>query len=116
MFRRSHRRLLALVMGSLALGAWAADVAVPVPAVPQPAPSRGQLLYATHCLDCHTAQIHWRERKLARDWPTLRAQVDRWQAQAHLGWSDDDIDAVAHYLNRTSYGFAAPVVSSRGRL
>jgi mono/diheme cytochrome c family protein len=75
------------------------------------APSRGELLYGTHCVACHTSQIHWRDQRLARDWGTLKAQVRRFQDAAYLRWSDDDIEAVAHYLNDTIYRF--PETQSR---
>ena len=71
-------------------------------------PSRGQLLYATHCIDCHNTQIHWRERKLVRDWASLKVQVRRWQAIGHLGWDEADIDEVARYLNQTIYRYPQP--------
>jgi mono/diheme cytochrome c family protein len=67
--------------------------------------SRGQLLYGTHCIQCHTTQMHWREQRLARDWGTLKAQVQRFQGIAGLDWSDSDVNAVAHYLNDTIYRF-----------
>jgi mono/diheme cytochrome c family protein len=67
--------------------------------------SRGALLYSTHCEQCHTAQVHWRDRKVAKDWPGLVVEVRRWQANAALGWGDDDVLAVARYLNRTFYRF-----------
>lgn len=66
---------------------------------------RGQLLYSTHCIECHTVQMHWRSQRLARDWETLRAQVVRWQSTARLQWSEADIDAVARHLNDTVYRF-----------
>jgi len=69
------------------------------------APSRGQLLYETHCVECHTTQMHWREQRLARDWGTLKFQVRRFQGIAGLAWNDADVDAVAHYLNDTIYRF-----------
>ena len=31
------------------------------------AATRGQLLYGTHCIQCHTTQMHWREQRLARE-------------------------------------------------
>lgn len=68
-------------------------------------PSRGQLLYDTHCVQCHTSQVHWRDQRLARDWPTLKAQVRRWETTVALQWSDDDVDAVTRYLNDTIYHF-----------
>lgn len=115
MFSRRSACLIAVaVLGSsLAAGARAAG-AVAAPPTAEPSPSRGQLLYDTHCLACHTSQIHWRDRKLARDWHALRVEVDRWQRAAGLGWSRDDVDAVARHLNQTIYGFPAPVVSGRG--
>jgi len=69
--------------------------------------SRGALLYATHCKACHTAQMHWRDRKLVTDPASLEAQVRRWQAIAGLAWSDDDVAEVARYLNSIHYRFPA---------
>ena len=66
-------------------------------------PSRGHLLYTTHCIECHTAQVHWRDGKRARDWDSLKAEVRRWQATAALGWTDTDIVEVTRYLNDTIY-------------
>ena len=72
---------------------------------PAPASSRGQLLYATHCIECHTTQVHWRESRQARGWDGLKAQVRRWQGNAALGWSEADIVEVALHLNDTIYRF-----------
>lgn len=84
--------LLALLLGAAAAAAQpAAEV------------SRGQLLYDTHCLACHSEKLHWRDGRLVKDWPTLKHQVQRFQEVAHLGWSDDDVQAVAEYLNRSIY-------------
>ena len=69
------------------------------------APSRGQLLYGTHCVECHTTQMHWRAQRLARDWDSLKGQVRRFQGIARLQWSEEDIDAVARHLNETIYRF-----------
>lgn len=80
----------------------------PAQAQAVPAPSRGQLLYSTHCVECHTAQMHWRTLRQARDWDTLRAQVLRWQGTARLGWSDADIDEVTRHLNDTIYQYPMP--------
>ncbi|MEO8302560.1 MAG: cytochrome c [Betaproteobacteria bacterium] len=71
----------------------------------RPAVSRGALLYETHCIACHDAQVHWREDRLATDWASLSAQVRRWQANTGLQWTDDDIAAVVRYLNTTIYRF-----------
>jgi hypothetical protein len=78
--------------------------------------SRGRLLYETHCIGCHDKQVHWRERRLAHDWPTLAAQVRRWQTNTGLGWSQDEIDDVAGYLNTTIYRFQIPGSKQIGML
>jgi mono/diheme cytochrome c family protein len=71
-------------------------------------PSRGELLYTTHCVACHTTQMHWRENKLATNWDTLKAQVRRWQGVARLEWTEADVDEVARYLNDTIYRYPEP--------
>lgn len=79
------------------------------------ADARGEMLYSTHCLACHTAQMHWRDKKAATDWSSLQAQVWRWQDAALLRWSDDDILEVTRYLNQRYYRFA-PTVDPLGSL
>lgn len=73
-------------------------------------PSRGELLYATHCSSCHDTQLHWRDKRLARNWPRLRAEVDRWQKATGLGWRDEEVTEVARYLNTRYYHLPAPVL------
>ncbi len=72
---------------------------------PQPLPSRGKLLYTTHCITCHTTQMHWRNDKRATDWESIKVQVRRWQGNTGLGWSDADITEVSRYLNDTIYKY-----------
>ena len=80
-------------------------------AVAQPAvvPSPGELLYSTHCGACHSTQIHWREKKLAADWPSLVDQVRRWQGNLGLNWTETDIVDVARFLNERYYRFPGGV-------
>ena len=85
---RSSTMLLA---GSVLVGALAL-------APPAQAQSRGELLYSTHCIACHTAQVHWRDKKRATDWDSLEKQVRRWQAAGMLQWNQDDIDEVTRQL------------------
>ena len=66
---------------------------------------RGELLYSTFCVACHTTQMHWRAKKIARDLPGLREQVRRWQTNAGQNWEAADIEAVVNHLNRTYYKF-----------
>ena len=67
--------------------------------------SRGELLYSTHCIACHTSQVHWRDKKLATDWKSLKAQVRRWQNTAGQKWGEPDISEVALYLNSRYYHY-----------
>lgn len=64
---------------------------------------RGQLLYETHCIACHSTQIHWREQKLVNDWESLLSQVRRWQYIGGLSWSEDEVADVASYLDKLFY-------------
>ena len=105
------QRFVCLVLGILAAavagGVHALPIDAPAPAAapkaPAPGAGRGELLYATHCKACHSEQVHWRDRKAATDWPRLKAEVQRWQAAARLGWREPDVVAVARYLNETVY-------------
>ena len=67
--------------------------------------TRGVMLYDNHCIQCHTLQVHWREKKLATNWQNLVAQVDRWQRTSGLVWSKNDIEEVSRYLNGKFYHY-----------
>jgi mono/diheme cytochrome c family protein len=85
-------------------------VIVVASALAQPAPaSRGALLYDTHCVVCHNTQLHWRDNRAATDWASLKSEVRRWQGQAQLRWSEDDIDEVVRHLNDRIYRFEQPL-------
>ena len=86
------------------------SLAVFASAQTQPAPdaSRGELLYTTHCIACHTAQVHWREKKIVSSLAILQTEVRRWQGLVGLGWNNDDVGEVARYLNALHYRFPAP--------
>jgi len=70
-----------------------------------PDANRGELLYTTHCIACHSTQMHWRDKRLAVDWESLKAQVRRWQGNARLDWTEDDITDVTLYLNTSIYRY-----------
>ena len=98
----------------LAAGVFAVIYAI-ASAQPAMTASRGELLYATHCVACHTTEVHWRQKKLAVDWMSLNQQVRRWAGNTGLNWSNGDIDEVARYLNGAYYRFEAPSVTGLGR-
>lgn len=70
--------------------------------------ARGELLYSTHCHECHTQQMHWRGQKLVTNWASLTAQVRRWQANTGRTWDAGDTEAVACYLNANFYHLKKP--------
>lgn len=94
---------------SSSLPAAPAAPAPPGGTVPQPQPTRGQLLYATHCIACHNSQMHWRDARVVRDWPGLVTQVRLWQERGKLQWNDADIIEVARHLNDTIYRLPRPL-------
>ena len=69
--------------------------------------SRGELLYSTHCVACHTTNVHWRDKGEVTDWKSLNGQVRKWQESIGLGWSADDVAAVSSYLNAVHYHLPA---------
>jgi hypothetical protein len=70
--------------------------------------TRGELLYSTFCIACHSDKVHWREKMLVSDWTSLRFEIDRWQSTSNLGWGHGDIDEVARYLNTLYYHYPTP--------
>ena len=71
-------------------------------------PGLGELLYSTHCIACHNEQVHWRDKKVVKNWNSLRAEVSRWQKTSSLRWNDEDIGAVTQYLNTRYYHYPEP--------
>jgi len=77
--------------------------------------TRGALLYENHCGTCHSEQMHWRAKRRAVDWNSLRGLVRQWQGEARLGWSEEDIESVTRHLNDTIYRCPAPEgIAERG--
>lgn len=87
---------------------------LPLPAQTAPQPTRGQMLYTTHCMVCHDTQKHWREKRAVRDWDGLLAQVRQWQGTLQLQWSDADIVEVATHLNDNIYRLPQRRVAGHG--
>jgi mono/diheme cytochrome c family protein len=112
---KMHHRLknfatvvLAVAGGVAGLG----GIAGPTLAQAKPDLLRGELLYSTHCIACHNAQLHWRDKKVAKDWSSLQAEVERWQKITGLGWREEDVTGVARYLNGLYYRFPEPQAAS----
>ena len=95
MLQKSILALIFIMSGNLAYAG----------AKPPRRASRGELLYSTHCITCHSTQVHWRSKKLAVDWISLKREVRRWQEVSGLGWAEDDIAEVARYLDALYYHY-----------
>jgi CxxC motif-containing protein (DUF1111 family) len=93
-----------ITLASILLGT-ALALPAPLNAQQPRSESRGQLLYAVHCIACHSTQIHWRNERKATDWISLTAQVRRWQGNSGLQWTEEDVVEVALFLNETIYRF-----------
>ena len=104
--RRTPLLLLALLLQA------ALPLHAQSPAIP--ATSRGELLYTTHCIACHTTQVHWRDRRLVTDFSSLVAQVGRWQKNTGLDWSSEEILDVVRYLNGAIYRLPDPSPRQQG--
>jgi mono/diheme cytochrome c family protein len=98
---------LRVYLKTLMLPCILAGVCISVHAESETEKSRGELLYSTHCIACHTTHVHWRDQRLATDWAGLKKQVNRWQNNAGLRWNNEDIEAVSKYLNTLYYHFPA---------
>ena len=99
------RAVLPMMLALACIAARAQAAPAPPGGTAVPA-SRGQALYAVHCIACHNTQVHWRDSRTATDWASLKAEVRRWQAGAGLGWSESDIVEVTRYLNDAIYHYA----------
>lgn len=91
--------------GILALIALAA-FPLAAPAADLPNLERGRALYENHCVVCHTSKVHRRYPPSAIDMEALRFIVRVWVEEQKLQWSQQDIDDVVLYLNRTHYKFS----------
>jgi len=77
------------------------------------AQSRGELLYTTHCIACHSTQVHWRDQRRATDLASLKEQVTYWQGRALLSWTENDIAEVTRFGPAGVRPRPSPVVAGR---
>ena len=68
---------------------------------------RGRIRYETHSLTCHYERLHERarERSLVRSLAGLRVEVAERAALTGRGFTIEDLDDIAEYLNRSHYKF-----------
>lgn len=72
---------------------------------PPPDPARGRQLYENHCLQCHTSQVHIRERRKGRDPQSVKHQIYRWRSHLELDWGTQEVEDVYTYLQQRFYHF-----------
>ena len=91
---RGLRSVCALALFDIASPGWTqADTA------------RGRLLYETYCGGCHYEKLHERprSRSLVNSQADLRTQVMRWAPQTKHRFTNEEIEAVVDYLDRSHY-------------
>ena len=69
---------------------------------------RARTLHDTYCQMCHGTQVYTRSDRLANDYDAVRGQVDRWQKNVKLNWSESDVDLVTGYLAERFYRVPCP--------
>ncbi len=70
------------------------------------ADSTGETLHAAHCVSCHGSEVYERgEQRRVTSREGLTRQVRRCELALGLTWFDEQIDAVADYLNQSYYHF-----------
>ncbi|HKQ22836.1 MAG TPA: hypothetical protein VJT81_00155 [Burkholderiales bacterium] len=68
----------------------------------------GRKLYENNCDACHTANLHWRDKRLVASWTSLLQEVERWQRNTGQSWKPAGIRDVAAYLNVRFYHLPCP--------
>ena len=80
----------------------------PMPGLAQDSAGRGELLYEGQCTKCHDKSVHNRESRRAKTYADIVAQVRRWSATIGSGFSDEDVNDIASYLNARYYRYSCP--------
>lgn len=72
----------------------------------------GKALYDEHCRDCHTqmgsgnhAELYQRMDRRVHNRQALSRQVNRCKDNLRLTLFDDEVEAIANYLNQQFYHF-----------
>lgn len=68
----------------------------------------GHALYQENCLGCHKDEVMTRADRRVKNLTQLDSQVRLCDSNLNLQWMDDDIEAVAKYLNTHFYKFPTP--------
>ncbi|NJO16241.1 MAG: cytochrome c [Thioploca sp.] len=66
---------------------------------------QGKQLHNTNCVSCHDTSLYTRENRMIKRYESLKTQVQRCATNLNKPWFDDEVDAVAAYLNTNYYLF-----------
>ncbi|TJY59802.1 cytochrome c [Sinimarinibacterium sp. CAU 1509] len=81
-------------------------VALPIMVTSVPAAANnGQELHDTNCTSCHDTSVYTRDNRRVKDLDGLHKQVLHCEQANSLAWSEQDVDAVASFLNKNYYKF-----------
>lgn len=67
--------------------------------------AKGKTLHQANCLSCHGTEVYTRSNRMIRSMDSLVTQVNRCNVNLGTGWFDDEVEAVARYLNENYYRF-----------
>ena len=67
-----------------------------------------QTLHDTYCIMCHDTQVYTRETRVANDYESVRVEVNRWQTNLSLNWSQEQIDRMTTWLAKRYYKIHCP--------
>ena len=65
----------------------------------------GKALYAKNCTACHGTEVFTRPNRRTKNLTELKARVKQCIFAVESNWFDEDINAVANYLNTSFYKF-----------
>ncbi|AGA32506.1 hypothetical protein TVNIR_0816 [Thioalkalivibrio nitratireducens DSM 14787] len=72
----------------------------------------GEKLHQENCVSCHVSmvggdgsELYTRHTRGVESFDSLVTQVNRCNVNLGTGWFDDEVEAVAHYLNENYYQF-----------
>lgn len=66
---------------------------------------QGKQLHSTHCVSCHSTNVYTRQDRMIKGYESLKTHVQRCATNLDKPWFDDEVDAVAAYLNANYYLF-----------
>jgi len=66
---------------------------------------QGKKLHEGNCVRCHNSQLYLRENRKVKNLGALSGQVQTCTTNLGLTWFEDEVAAVANYLNAQYYKF-----------